>query len=100
MNESNYVAPARPEHLTRRGIFYINAPFLHDPKSAEILARCVFAKTVIVRAEYLFSSDRFVYEAYSPLFEIVSDPVLSPEYEWIFGTKENGSVVAAVAKKK
>lgn len=64
--------------LSRAGCFRIDDRLVHCNPS---LALRILSTCLITRAEYMYCSRQFAYEAYSPHFDVLPDGVMIPEYK-------------------
>ena len=82
----------------RIGMFTINTDLLYkDTDVDELLA--VMKKVVVVRAEHLYSVKKFIYHAYSPLFDIVEPTVETPLYDFVITHNSKGKITKVRAVK-
>jgi len=56
----------------------------------ELLA--LFGRLIVLRCEYIFYSDMFEIQAYSPDFDIVPEGAIPPRYIAIITKDENGEI--------
>ena len=82
----------------RIGMFTIDTSLLYgDMDVDELLA--VMKRVVVVRAEHLYAVKKFIYHAYSPLFDIVEPTVETPTYTFLITHNAEGKITKVKAVK-
>jgi hypothetical protein len=86
-----------PMPVNRLGQFKLSSELLRSGLGWPALLP-LFARMVVIRAEFIFASDVIEYTAQSDLFEVSPDHCVPPEYDIIF-TKKDGGTLEICAKK-
>lgn len=84
----------------RVGIIEVSGCLVHDENIDINELLMVFSKLVVLRCEYMFCSDVFKVEAYSPDFDIVPEGIVPPKYRAIFKREEDGNIKISFERYK